>query len=339
MKLNWRTGVASGLIAGLVALGSMAGAQDVSPEWQKIIDAAKAEGKVTLYTSQGLKQVNDLAARFKEKYGIEMEIVRGLDSDFPPKLDVEVANNAGIADVVVQTNVLTQAEQEAKGYFVTPVGPAFNNPDYKKEENAPRGVSFITNAAVVTFSWNTDLWEQGVKDYSDIFHEDLKGQIGITAINSSSQADNYFYLMENYGEDFVERLAEMKPRVYPGAYPMAQALSAGEIAVALYTEPQIDEKAMGAPVDSGIAPLAWGARFHGNIMKSAPHPNAAQLLANFLVTPEGQEAIARKNASVLPGIEGSVIGIENVRKPDPAKVTPEKVQAFKEKFTALFSSN
>jgi len=103
-------------------------------------------------------------------------------------------------------------------------------------------------------------------------------------------------------------------------------------------EPQIDEKKAGAPVEWGLAQPAWGARFHGAVLGSAPHPSAAQLLADFIVTPEGQAAIARKAASVLPDIPGTVDETANVRKPDPADLTPDKVRDYQATWNELFQS-
>ncbi|MBW6493332.1 MAG: extracellular solute-binding protein [Burkholderiaceae bacterium] len=304
-----------------------------------MIDAAKLEGSVTIYSAQGLKQLNALAEKFTETYGIKVEVVRAIDADLIPKVTVEFETGRGIADVVVNSSLLAIADQEAKGYFVPVIGPAFDNPDYKREERMPRGVSFESNATILTYSWNTELVPDGIKDYDDIFRPELEGLIAIPRASVSTIVDFYFYLHENYGEDFTDRLAAMKPRIYPSALTAAQALSSGEVAVILFGEPQIDEKAIGAPVETGFAPSIWGARFYVNTMKVAPHPNAAQLLANFMVTPAGQEAIARKAASALPNIPGAVANMDDVRRPDPAKLTAEAVTAFQEKFTALFGSN
>lgn len=336
---TFRALAAGGLMAAAAALAAPATAQDVSPEWQKVIDAAKAEGSVTIYSSQGLKQLNDLAAKFTDKYGIKVEVVRAIDADLIPKVQVEFETGKGIADVVVNSSLITVTDQEGKGYFVPVTGPAFDNPDYKRAERMPRGVSFESNATILTYSWNTELVPDGIKDYDDIFRPDLEGLIGIPRASVSTIVDFYFYLQENYGADYVERLAAMKPRVYPSALTMAQALSAGEVAVILFGEPQIDEKAAGAPVESGFGAVVWGARFYANVMKVAPHPNAAQLLANFLVTAEGQSAVARKAASSLPDVPGAVAYLDTVRRPDPAKLTAENVKAFQETFTRLFGSN
>ena len=68
-------------------------------EWDAIVAAAQDEGKVTIYSSQGLDQLNDLAERFKDEYGIELEVVRDIDSALIPKVEAEQQTGSGIADV------------------------------------------------------------------------------------------------------------------------------------------------------------------------------------------------------------------------------------------------
>ena len=48
---------------------------------------------------------------------------------------------------------------------------------------------------------------------------------------------------------------------------------------------------------------AWGARFYGGIVDTAPHPNAAQVLTNFMVTRPGQESLVfNESVAVLPDV-------------------------------------
>src|SRR6266540_4985713 len=55
-----------------------------------LVEAATAEGKITIYSSQGLDQLNALAADFEAAYpGIDAEVVRGIDGDLAPKVEAE----------------------------------------------------------------------------------------------------------------------------------------------------------------------------------------------------------------------------------------------------------
>jgi iron(III) transport system substrate-binding protein len=194
----------------------------------------------------------------------------------------------------------------------------------------------VVSAAILTFGWNTEQFPDGIDNYPDLLDPALKGKIGVPEPGAQSFVDFYLYLEENYGEDFVEDLAAQEPRIYPSSLPMAEALSSGELAAATFVQPLVDEKEAGAPVDSGLADEAWGARFFGLILETAPNPCAAQLLADFLITTEGQEAVARKAASVLPDIEGAVTTVDQVREQDLEVLTPEFVAEYQQKWNELF---
>jgi iron(III) transport system substrate-binding protein len=311
-----------------------AGGGPASGSWNDIVAAAEKEGKVTIYSGQGTKQLEDLAGKFQEKYPkIKVEVVRGVETDFIPKVEAELRTGKGIADIVVVTDRAWMSANKAN--FEAPRGPAFDEPAFDRAENVIDDTYFVTTAAVLTFAWNTERFSGKLRDYSDLIDPALaNGKIGLPPADGAARVDFYRYLEENYGEDFVKKLAAQRPRVYPSALPLAQALSSGEVAAATTVEPQVDEQKAGAPVEWGLAKPAWGARFHSALPKSGPHPNAAQVLADFMITREGQEAIARKAASVLPDIPGAVADMTEVRK-SPI-VTPDQVREYQEKWNELF---
>jgi iron(III) transport system substrate-binding protein len=310
-------------------------------DWDAVVDAANDEGAVTIYSGQGLDQLNDMATRFESQYpDINVEVVRGVESDLAPRVEAENQTGNGIADIFVSASepwVQTHAEMD---WFVEPVGPNFSESEYNAGELLHEGGAFETNAAILTFGWNTELYPDGLEDYPDLLDPDLRGSIGVPEPTAPSFVDFYLYLEEHYGEDFLEDLAAQEPRIYPSALPMAEALSAGEIGAATFVQVLVDEKEAGAPVDSGLAPEeVWGARFFGMIQETAPHPNAAQLLADFMISSEGQEALSRKNASVLPDIvdEGLAVAfIDDVRRQDLEQLTPEAVADFQAEWNSLF---
>jgi len=177
-----------------------------------------------------------------------------------------------------------------------------------------------------------------LKSYTDLLDPKLKGKIGVPdPAVSPSIVDYYFYLQEQFGPDIVEKLAAQKPQIFPSVLTAAQNLTSGQISGALAVAPLVDEKAGGAPVDYKVPTPAWGARFFGSVTAVAAHPNAAQLLADYLVTPDGQEAISRKGGSALPNIKGALADVSQIRQPDPAKLTPEAVAAFRADFKRLFT--
>lgn len=323
----------------LAACGSSddgAAAAPVTGTWDQIVAAAEGEGKVTLYSSQGVAQLEDLEARFEKAYPkIDLEFVRGVDGDLAPKVEAESKTGNGIADVFVSASLPWVVANVAT--FDKPQGPAFDAPEYDRSKSVPEGSYFLVNAAILTFGWNTDLYPAGLTDYTGLLDPALGGgKIGVIKPGSPSIVDFYLYLQENYGADFLEKLAAQKPRIYPSSLPMGQAVTSGEIAAGSFVQPLIDEKASGAPVDWALADKTWGALFQGALLKSGPHPNAAQVLSNFLITQEGQTAVARKSAAVLPNIEGAVDTTANVRRQDLSQLTPDKVREFQDTWESLF---
>jgi iron(III) transport system substrate-binding protein len=307
--------------------------------WQEVITKAKAEGKVTIYSSQGVDQLNDLGARFKKEYGIDVEVVRAIDSELQPKVAAEHDTGKGIGDIIAQASAPWSVEKEGAAWFVPATGPAFDAKEYDKATNVSKaGGYFVSTAAILTFGWNTQLYPKGLKDYPDLLDPALAGgKIGVIKPAAASIVDFYMYLTEKYGADFVSKLAAQKPRIYPSSLPMAQALTSGEIAAGSFVGVLTDEKAKGAPVDFGLSNTVWGARFLTSVLKSAPHPNAAQLLANYIVTTPGQEALARKSASVLPNVTGAITTVDKVRLQDLTKLTADIVTKFQADWDKMFT--
>ena len=206
-------------------------------EWEEIVTAAQDEGKVTIYSSQGLDQLNDLAERFNDEYGIELEVVRDIDSALIPKVEAEQTTGSGIADVIAQASAAWSEQRGAEGWFVAPVGPAFDDPAYDRAANVSDLGFFTSSAAVLTFGWNTDQYPAGLTDYSDLLDPELAGgRIGVIEPSAPSIVDFWLYLEENYGEDFVTQLAAQEPKIYPSSLPMAQALTSGEISAASFVQ-------------------------------------------------------------------------------------------------------
>jgi iron(III) transport system substrate-binding protein len=324
------------------ASGPAASAATTAPAdaaWQAVVAKAKQEGNVTIYSSQGLDQLNDLGARFEKQYGIKVQVVRGIDGDLQTKVQAEHDTGKGIGDIMAQASAPWSVEKAAAGWFVAPTGPSLNAADYHKDVNLSKdGTYFVSSAAILTFGWNTQLWSKGLKDYTDLLDPGLAGgKIGVIKPSAASIVDFWNYLEAKFGADFTTKLAAQKPRIYPSSLPMAQALTSGEISAASFVQVLSDEKASGAPVESGLSSTVWGARFLTSVLKTAPHPNAAQVLADFMVTTPGQEAIARKSAAVLPNVKGAVTTVDKVQIQDLTKLTPALVTAFQAKWDKLFT--
>lgn len=306
--------------------------------WQKVVEAAKSEGEVTIYSSYSRESLEGLGKRFKEEYGIKVNVVREVDATLQQKLSAESQTGKQIGDVVAQATASWAQEKGAAGFFSPPVGPAFSSEDYLAKKTVASGGTFVSSATVMTFAWNTDRHPGGMTNYSGLLDPALAGgKIGVISPVSGAILDFYKYLDANYGKGFVEKLAAQKPRIYTTALAISQALGSGEIAAAAYVQPQYTQKSEGVPVDSGMAPRPWAAPFYTGVLAGAPHPNAAQLLANYMITPAGQEPLALRSASVTPNIATAVTTIDQIAPQDPALMNTAALDEFRREFDRLFT--
>ncbi|MFF0816914.1 ABC transporter substrate-binding protein [Rhodococcus sp. NPDC003318] len=318
-------------------------ADDLGPSgdssWQAVIDKAKEEGSVTYYSGQATDNLQTAASAFESAYGIKVDIVRDNDANLQTKLAAEEATGNQVADVVASAAKPWVAERLAQNYYVPVTGPAFSAPEFDADKFLRDGTIFTSSAAVLTYGWNTDRVPDGLSGYEDLLAPELAGgKIGVILPISAAIVDFYDYLNETVAPDYVAKLAAQKPRTYTGAQAIAQALTSGEIAAAAYTLPLTTEKEKGAPVDFGLASPVFGAPFLTGVTAKAPHPNAAQLFSNFLVTKAGQTAIANRAGAVLPDIETATTSADNIWT-SSRTVTADDTVAFRSQFEQMFGSS
>ncbi|GAA1651659.1 ABC transporter substrate-binding protein [Georgenia ruanii] len=305
--------------------------------WNAIVEAAEKEGKVTIYGSQGDTQLADLKERFEAEYDIDVDVVRGGDGDLAAKVDAEAQTGRGAADLWFAASDPMIIAADDKGYFVSPVGPAFEADEVAWDVISPKGTYFTSNSGVLTIGWNVNELPEGMTDYTDFLKPEMKGRFGVIEPLAAAYVDFYLWLEENYGDGFAEELAAQEPKVYTSTLAMAEAVVSGEIAAATFVQPLTSQMEAGAPVDWGIGAKGyWGPALKGGVLSSAPNPNAAQVLANFIVTRGGQEALGRDGGSILPDIEGAVGSAAEARISDNEILTPEKVSVFQDDWRRSF---
>lgn len=309
-----------------------------SSDWDAIVEAAAEEGEVTVYTSGAPDLYEELGQGLQEEYGITLNIVRDIDSTLAQRIQAEQQAGNPTVDVLVQATPDVAALHKEEGWTTPVVGPAFDDPEYPDSMLGPND-TFEVASAILTLGWNTDLLPDGLEGYEDVLEQDLgSGQVGVIEPSAQSIVDFWVWMEETFGADYPEQLAELEPRIYPSSLPMAEALAAGEIAVGTFvpTTSLSTQKEAGAPVEYVVPDPVWGAHFYGQVFADAPHPNAAQVFANYLVSAEGQEIVARDIASAREGVESALTQNTVVRYIDTELLTDEYIREYQETWRELF---
>ncbi len=304
--------------------------------WAKTVAAAKKEGTVTIYTTQNPTLLADMAAKFKDKYGITVVINRNIDSVLAAQVTAEEGSGKALADIWVCASKPLVLGAIKNGWVSGAVGPDLFSKAYDRTIFAKPGKAFVVGEAILGVAWNTSQFSGNVNDMPDVLKAP-SGHIGVISPSAPSIVDWYLWLEQTYGKTFLPKLAALKPKKYPSSLPMGAAVVSGEIAVGTFVPPTVlDQKAQGAPVNFKLAKgsKTWNAPYYGMVLKQAPHAAAAQVLANYMITKEGQSTSQRAAGTVRQDVTNAYY--VTPRQQDLKALTPAKVTAYQAYWNDLF---
>lgn len=314
----------------------------VEGDWEDVVEAAEAEGEVLLYSTTHPDNLALLETAFEEAHpDIDLEFVRGTDVELNPRVETENQTGRGAADVHMSSDAAwVERAAESGTYSSRVVGPAFDDPAYDRGASMMGDSMFLAGAAVMAMGWNVDAVPDGLKRVEDVLDPRFEGKIGVVdPAGFASVVDEYRFFDEHWGDgDFNERLAALEPRVYSSVLGISQALASGEVEVTPMVQPLVREGESGAPVGWALPDPPWGVPMYAHVLASSPHPNAAQVLADFMVSPDGQEALSVGYGSVLPDVDSAVGRAQDIPFPDTSSLTPESVSEYQAEWESLFRS-
>ena len=290
-----------------VAAGQSAVQSDAVYQYQgadratRLIQRARQEGSVTLYTSLAPTESQPLAAAFEKKYGVKVVLWRALSDQVVQRTVNEARARRRTMDVV-ETNG-PEMEMLAREKILAPVHspyladlPAGSIPRHRMWY--PDRFNFYVVA------YNTKLVQRSQipATYDGFTDPKWKGRISVEATDAEWMATIVKTWGQQKGMEYFRRLSSMRPDVRKGHILLANLIVAGEVPVGLttYHSNVVPLKAKGAPIDFvPVQPVV--ARPQGiGVARNAPHPNAALLFVDYVLSPEGQrlfESMGRVPAS------------------------------------------
>ena len=261
---------------------------------QKLIEGAKKEGTVSIYTSITTEDMNVLVPPFEKKYGIKVRFWRASNEDILQRAVVESRGGRFDADLFETDG--SGMEGLRRENLLQPVqSPVFS--ELLPQALKP-GAWIGTRLNIIAGAFNTNAVRGGSlpKSYEDLTDPKWKGKLGIEA----ADADWFATVVKSRGEEqglalFREIMAKNGASVRKGHTLMANLVASGEVPLALttYLYKVNQLKGAGAPIDSMLLePLV--ARVNGmGLAAKAPHPHAALLFFDYLLT-DGQDILAAR---------------------------------------------
>ena len=264
---------------------------------QKLIEGAKKEGELSVYTSAQSDDMGVLVAAFEKKYGVKVSVWRSSSEKVLQRAVTEARGNRFTMDVAETNGPELEALHREK------IFEAVKSPylaDLMPQAIMPHGEWVGTRLNVFIQAYNTSLVkkEDLPRTWEELAAPKWKGKLGIEQEDIDWLAGEYAELGEaRAAKVFKDIVANNGISVRKGHTLLTQLVVSGEIPLALtvynYKAEQLKNK--GAPIDwFTIGPAI--ARPNGiGVARKAPHPHAAVLFYDFEISPEGQKILAGRD--------------------------------------------
>lgn len=312
---KWAALVAVLLVAGGLQAGESPKWQQ---EWEQALAAAKTEGEVAFYGSEGYDKIFEV---FQKRYP-EIKVKSNTSrrgSAHGQAVMTERRAGQYIVDLFIN-GVVTPNTVFYKANILDPIRPQLIVPEVVDESKwwsgkhhyaDPEGkyiFVFQGNVHGSENAYNTKLVDpKQFKSYWDFLDPKWKGKIVAydpSRVSTVAHSLRFLYNHPDLGANYVKRLfGEMDITYSRDERQMVDWLAAGKFAIAFFVTEVETVAKQGLPVrDFDLGQFKEGA-FVGpsqggvNLFKNAPHPNAAKVAINWLLSREGQETYQKVYAS------------------------------------------
>ena len=259
---------------------------------------AKTEGKIIWYTSLAGDSYKELVKAFEAKYpGVKVESYRAAGAELVVRLEEEAKARRNIADTIETTEgslIFLRDEKLLRPYD----SPQLDNYPEDGKERADKNLVYwaLARESYIGFTYNRTLVpkEAVPKNFDGLLHPQLKGKMGISIGQTSDKIIGA--MIKSKGEEMVRKLKGQEIKLYSIDAPaLVNTITGGEIAAspAIFQTHTLLAASKGAPVEwvpMDLVPTNVGS---AAIAANPPHPHAALLMADFLLSPAGQQVLEK----------------------------------------------
>ncbi len=285
-------------------------------EWERTVQAAKKEGALSLYLLQGDGELEAVAQHFQKKFPeIKVATTPGRGNTLAPRIMAERRAGKYLVDVYI-AGTTTAYEVFYRAKILSSVRAALILPDVIDESKwwlgrhhyiDPEGqyiFVYVGNVGEYVSYYTQSVAAGEIRSHWDFLRPKWKGKIlsRDPKISGSQRIGlRMFYHTPELGAEFIRRLyGEMDVTITQEIRQATDWLAHGKFAICFFCSEILKVKAQGLPVDE-FHTAQWKenrALTAGNmgsivLPSEPPHPNAARVFVNWLLSREGQTVFQR----------------------------------------------
>lgn len=262
---------------------------------QRLIAGARKEGSLFLYTTTPVEYLNLLTEDFENRYGVKVNVWRARSEVVLQKVLSEARGGTHNVDVI--QSIAPPMEALHRENLLQPVKSPLAKglvPDAVPAHN--EWVATLRYVFVQAYNTNKVKKEELPKKYKDLLDPKWKGRLGIEA----SDHEWFYSIVQDMGEErglkfFCDLVATNGLSTRAGHPLLTNLVASGEVPLALtvynYSPEQAKQK--GAPIDWFAIEPAIAITDGMGVAKRAPHPHAALLFYDYMISEDAQKILAK----------------------------------------------
>lgn len=267
-----------------------------------LIDAAKRESEVVYYASMNLSEANAVIGEFEKRYPfIKVKLQRTGSEKLLTRVLTEARAKKTFADVI-QTVEFSMYIFNRSGILARymPSANALYPKDFKEEGF---WTTVYYNAYVTGYNTRLVAARALPRTYDDLLDPKWKGKLLMEGTKAEWFAGMLQILGQERGLKFMRDLAKQQPSLREGHELLAQLVVAGEgvfdVNIPAASVERMKER--GAPIDWTALGPAPATMVGAGVTAQAPHPNAARIFLDFLLSREGQKLMQTPGRMIARG--------------------------------------
>ena len=304
-------------------------------EWDKVVQGARKEGKVIVYSTAPGEMRTALQSGFKEKFGIETEVVSFRGGEMGAKLLNERRAGIYLVDVYMGGSTTPTTQLKPAG-VLEPLDSALLLPEIKDTKlwfgdklswiDSDHTLLMFLGFPVPNLGYNTaQVKPEDIKSYRDLLDPRWKGKIVMNDPTVPGTAAKGFSVIGYHlmSLDYWREIARQQPVILRDQRVQVEWIAQGKYSVLFFPQSAVITEFIraGAPVASftpAEGTYVTGASGNLAMVNRPPHPNAAKVFINWVLSREGQTAFSQAFGRQSLRLDVTTEGLDPValRRPD-----------------------